>query len=169
MKRIGNLYEKIISIENLELADKKARKGKVKTYGVRYHDRNREENIQKLHVLFKNKEYKTSKYSIFKIYEPKEREIYRLPYFPDRITHHAIMNILEPIWVSTFTSDTYSCIKKRGIHACKRGVERSLKIKNETEYCLKLDIKKYYPSVDGRIMKDIVRRKIKCQRILFGC
>lgn len=167
MKRIGNLYEKIISIENLELADKKARKGKVKTYGVKYHDRNREENIQKLHVLLKNKEYKTSKYSIFKIYEPKEREIYRLPYFPDRITHHAIMNILEPIWVSTFTSDTYSCIKKRGIHACKRGVERSLKMKNETEYCLKLDIKKYYPSVDGRIMKDIVRRKIKCKDTLW--
>lgn len=167
MKRIGNLYEKIISIENLELADKKARKGKVKTYGVRYHDRNREENIQKLHVLLKNKEYKTSKYSVFKIYEPKEREIYRLPYFPDRITHHAIMNILEPIWVSTFTSDTYSCIKKRGIHACKRGVERSLKMKNETEYCLKLDIKKYYPSVDGRIMKDIVRRKIKCKDTLW--
>ena len=167
MKRIGNLYEKIISIENLELADKKARKGKTKTYGVRYHDRTREENIQKLHVLLKNKEYKTSKYSVFKIYEPKEREIYRLPYFPDRITHHAIMNILEPIWVSTFTSDTYSCIKKRGIHACKRGVERSLEIKNETEYCLKLDIKKYYPSVDGRIMKDIVRRKIKCKDTLW--
>lgn len=167
MKRIGNLYEKIISIENLELADKKARKGKVKTYGVRYHDRTREENIQKLHVLLKNKEYKTSKYNIFKIYEPKEREIYRLPYFPDRITHHAIMNILEPIWVSTFTSDTYSCVKKRGIHACKRGVERSLKMKNETKYCLKLDIKKYYPSVDGRIMKDIVRRKIKCKDTLW--
>lgn len=41
--------------------------------------------------------YKTSKYTIFKIYEPKEREIFRLPYYPDRIVHHTIMNIMEPI------------------------------------------------------------------------
>ena len=51
------------------------------------------------------------------IYEPKERIIFRLPYYPDRITHHAIMNIMESIWVKIFTRDTYSCIKNRGIHA----------------------------------------------------
>lgn len=61
-------------------------------------------------------EYKTSNYDIFKIYEPKEREIYRLPFFPDRIVHHAFMNILEPIWVKMFIKTTYSCIKGRGIH-----------------------------------------------------
>ena len=117
MKRIGNLYQKIYSIENIIIADNIARKGKLKQPGVIQHDKNRSENIQKLHEMLKNKTYKTSEYTTFTIFEPKERVIFRLPYYPDRITHHAIMNILEPIFVSTFTTNTYSCIKKRGIHA----------------------------------------------------
>lgn len=167
MKRIGNLYEKIISVENLNLADSKARKGKRASYGVRWHDKNKESNIEKLHGMLKNKTFKTSMYNVFKIYEPKEREIYRLPYFPDRIVHHAVMNILEPIWVSIFTSNTYSCIKGRGIHACVRDVKKALNDVENTTYCLKLDIKKYYPSVDGGIMKTIVRKKIKCKETLW--
>ena len=103
MKRISNLYEKIISIENLKLADEKARKGKQNSYGVRVHDKNREANILALHEALLAKTFKTSPYEVFTIYEPKEREIYRSPYYPDRIVHHAIMNVLEPIWVKTFT------------------------------------------------------------------
>jgi len=116
MKRINGLYEKIYCIENLKLADSIARKGKTKQPGVIEHDKNCEKNINKLHDILKNKTYKTSKYTTFKIFEPKERLIFRLPYYPDRIVHHAIMNVLEPIFVTTFTSDTYSCIKGRGIH-----------------------------------------------------
>ena len=121
MKRIGNLYEKICSIENLQLADEKARKGKLRTYGVIEHDKNREANLLKLRETLLNGTFHTSKYDVFTIYEPKEREIYRLPYFPDRILHHAIMNVLEPIWVSTFTADTYSCIKNRGFTRREEG------------------------------------------------
>lgn len=100
MKRISNLYNKIISIENLQLADTIAQRGKQKQYGVVIHNRNKEENIFKLHKMLETKTYKTSPYTVFTIKEPKERTIYRLPYFPDRIMHHAIMNILEPIFVS---------------------------------------------------------------------
>src|ERR1044072_936080 len=145
MKRIGNLYDKVISIENLQLADEKARKGKLSSYGVKLHDENREANILMLHEMLKNKTYKTSQYAIFKVYEPKEREVYRLPYFPDRITHHTIMNVLEQIFVSVFTADTYSCIKGKGIHAAANAVKEALKDERGTKYCLKLDIKKYYP------------------------
>lgn len=162
MKRYGNLFEQIISVENLRLADSKARKGKLKSYGVLHHDKNRERNILRLHEMLKEKSFKTSAYDIFKIYEPKERDIYRLPYFPDRIVHHAIMNILEPVWLSVFTSDTYSCIKGRGIHATLKNVKRALIDKENTTYCLKVDIKKYYPSIDHEILKQIIRRKIKC-------
>ena len=102
MKRIGNIYDKISSLENLEVADNKARKGKLKSYGVQKHTKIQEENLKKLHEVLEKCEYKTSSYDIFKIYEPKEREIYRLPYYPDRIAHHAIMNIMEDIWVKTF-------------------------------------------------------------------
>lgn len=166
MKRVGNLYNKIISIKNLELADKNARKGKLKSYGVRLHEKNRENNILKLHEQLKNKTYKTSEYNIFKIYKPKERDIFQLPYYPDRIVHHAAMNILEPIWVSMFTADTFSCIKGRGIHGCWKKVKEALKDEENTKYCLKIDIKKYYPSINHDVLKKLIRKKIKCNDTL---
>lgn len=73
MKRIGNLYQKIISVENLREADEKARKGKTHTYGVRVHDKNREANILSLHEALLTKTFKTSPYDVFTIFEPKEK------------------------------------------------------------------------------------------------
>lgn len=124
MKRIGNLYKTIISVENLREADRKARKGKTHTYGVRVHDKNREANILALHEALLTKTFKTSPYDVFTIFEPKERLIFRLPYYPDRIVHHAIMNVLEPIWVRTFTHNTFSCVKGRGIEGCARHIDK---------------------------------------------
>lgn len=167
MKRINNLYEKITSIHNLELADDIASKGKSKQYGVIKHRQNRDMNLLALQNMLMDKTYQTSPYTTFKVYEPKEREVYRVPYFPDRICHHAIMNVLEPIWVSTFTADTYSCIKGRGIHAAKRKLEKCLKDVSGTTYCLKLDIRKFYPSIDHGILKQIIRRKIKDRDLLW--
>jgi len=167
MKRVGSLCNRIISVENLEFADRMARKGKGNSYGIRLHDTRRKENILKLHEILENKVYKTSHYTVFKIYDPKEREIYRLPYFPDRIVHWAIMLQLEPVWMKVFTRDTYSCIKGRGIHGAARSVAKAL---NDdpmgTRYCLKLDIKKFYPSIDQEILLNIMKRKIKCKDTL---
>jgi retron-type reverse transcriptase len=167
MKRVNNLYEQICSIENLQLADAIARKGKMHQPAVIAHIKNEELNIWNLNQMLVNKIYKTSEYTTFKIYEPKEREIFRLPYFPDRIVHHAIMNVMEKIFVSTFTADTYSCIKTRGIHAAARKLRKSLCDVSGTEYCLKLDIKKFYPNVDHDILKQLLRRKIKDEHLLF--
>lgn len=168
MKRIGNIYDKISSLENLELADSKARKGKVKSYGVQKHTKIQAENLRKLHEVLKNCKYKTSSYDIFKIYEPKEREIYRLPYYPDRIVHHALMNYLESIWVSVFIKDTYACVKNRGIHSASLKLKSQLRNhKDETKYCLKMDIKKFYPSINQSILKLIIRRKIKDKKVLI--
>ena len=167
MKRLSNIYPQIISIENLKEADIKAQKGKAKQYGVKIHNRNREENILKLHTMLKTKTYQTSEYDVFKVYEPKERTVYRLTYFPDRICHHAIMNVLEPIFVACFTADTYSCIKGRGIHACSNNVKKALKDVNGTTCCLKLDITKFYPSIDHDILKSLLRRKFKDKDLLW--
>lgn len=167
MKRIGNLYEKVYSIDNLYRADEVARKGKMKQPGVISHDGKRDENLQALHAMLRDKTYRTSQYTTFTVFEPKERVIFRLPYFPDRITHHAVMNVLEPIFVSTFTADTYSCIKKRGIHAAARRLKQALRDTDETRYCLKLDVKKFYPSVDHEILKGLIRRKIKDNDLLW--
>ena len=167
MKRVDNIYERMISMENLELADKNARRGKTSKYGVRKHDRHREENLRRLHETLVRGEYHTSPYQTQVIYEPKERLIYKLPYYPDRIMHHAIMNVLEPIWVSGFTRDTYANIKGRGIHKCVEAIKQALyKDPKGTEYCLKIDIRKYYPSIDHDVMKREVRRKIKDERVL---
>lgn len=167
MKRIGNLFQQIISIENLELADKRARKGKSKQYGVIAHDKNQELNLEYLHEILKNKEYSTSEYSTFSVFEPKERLVYCLPYFPDRITHHAIMNVIEPILVNTLTRDTYSCIKGRGVYATFNHLKKSLRDVNSTTYCLKLDIRKFYPSIDHEILKSLLRKKIKDSDLLW--
>ena len=148
------------------MADMRARKGKLKTYGVKVHDKNREENILKLHQLLKNKTFKTSDYATFIIHEPKERVIFRLPYFPDRIVHHAIMNVLEPIWVSVFTVDSFSCIKGRGISGAMRKVKKAIKDPENARYCLKIDIKKFYPSIDHDVLKSVLRKKLKCKDTL---
>lgn len=167
MKRIGDIYPSIVSLKNIQLADAKAQKGKSNQYGIILHNQNQEGNILLLQDMLASKTYRTSKYDIFKVYEPKERVVYRLPYFPDRIAHHAIMNILEPMFVGTFTADTYSCIKNRGIHHLLHKLERDLKDIEGTQYCLKLDVTKFYPTVDHDILKGLLRRKFKDKDLLW--
>ena len=91
MKRIGYLHDKVYDIENIEKADDKARKHKSVRWGILKHDKNKQEENEKLSEQLKDLVYETSEYSTFKIYEPKERLIFRLPYYPDRITHHDIL------------------------------------------------------------------------------
>ena len=168
MKRYGNLFDKVVSMENLELADHKARLGKKARYGIKIFDRKREENLRKLQKNLINGTYHTSKYTTFFVQDPKEREIFRLPYYPDRILHHAIMTVCEPIWTATFIRDTYSCIKDRGMFKC---AERCIEFIKKYDagkplYCLKMDIKKYFPSVDHETLKKILRKSIKDKRLL---
>ena len=167
MKRINNIYSQIASLANLQEADIKAQRGKSNQYGVIKHNKNGEANLLILQDMLQSKTYKTSTYDIFTVSERKERIVYRLPYFPDRIAHHAIMNVLEPIFVSTFTADTYSCIKKRGTHKMADNIKRDLKDVSGTTYCLKFDIKKFYPSIDHYMLKTLLRRKFKDQDLLW--
>lgn len=166
MKRYNNLFDKIVSLDNLYEADKRARRQKSHRPEVMLFDKNRDKLLLDLQRKLINGEYETSEYYVFKIYEPEEREIFKLPYYPDRIVHHAIMNIMEPIWVSAFIKGTYSCIRKRGIHKALRDVKFALKDEINTQYCLKLDIRKFYPSIDHDILKTIIRKKIKDKRLL---
>lgn len=167
MKRIGNIYQQICTRENLELADKRAREGKQEQYGVKVFDRDREGNFTILQDMLLNKTYSTSMYTTFWIHEPKEREIFRLPYFPDRILHHAVMNIIKKIFVGMFTSDTYSCIEGRGIHPASYNLRDCLKDVPNTKYCLKIDIAKFYPNIKHAILKKLLRRKFKDKNLLW--
>lgn len=166
MKRYGYLYHQIYDIENLRLAHKNARKGKTHYKEVKIIDKNLDEYLYKLQELLINKTFNTSKYEVFlKEDKGKIREIYKLPYFPDRIVQHAIMQVLEPIWKPTLIKNTYQSIKGRGIHQAKKHIEE--KKKTNPKYCLKFDIKKFYPSINNEILKSILRKKIKDQDTLW--
>lgn len=105
MKRIDNLFNDVICLENLYSADDKACKGKSSRRDVVEYKKNREENLILLRETLLRGEYKTSPYIKFKIFDGKEREISKLPYFPDRIVHHAICNIIEPILIKTLVTN----------------------------------------------------------------
>lgn len=166
MKRYNNLFEQIVTLDNLYLADKKARRNKSNRKDIKEFDKNKDALLKELQSALIEGRYTTSEYDTFTIREPKERLIFKLPYYPDRIVHHAVMNIMEPIWTSVFIKNTYSCIKNRGIHAALIDVRKALKDEQNTTYCLKLDIRKFYPSIDHDILKQILRKKIKDQKLL---
>ncbi len=155
-------------MDNIKLAHQNARRGKSKYSEVKMVNANPEKYFSQIHEMLKNKTFQNSPYAVFKRTERgKEREIFKLPYFPDRIIHHCIMQVLEPIWMKIFIQDTYASMKDRGIHAGVKRMKQFLKDIDNTQYCLKLDVKKFYPSIDHNILKKIIRKKIKCADTLW--
>lgn len=169
MKRYGNIYDKICSMENLELAYKNAKKGKGWYREVREIEENPQYYLELLQSMLKNHTYKTSEYSTFmKKDGKKEREIYKLPFFPDRIAQWAVLQIIEPQLLAYFTDDTYSAIPNKGIHAAFRKLRKAVdEHSEEMTYCLKIDCKKFYPSIDHDILKQKFRKKYKDPELLF--
>ncbi len=168
MKRYGYLYEQVYDMDNLRLAHKMARKGKTWYADVRMVDSNPDKYLSRLAKSLKEQTYKTSPYVDFTIIDKgKERDISKLPYYPDRICHWAIMLVLEPIFMKTFISDTYASIPGRGVHLASNRIRKALRDIEGTQYCLKMDIKKYFPSIDHGILKQKLRRKIKDEKMLW--
>jgi RNA-directed DNA polymerase len=164
MKRHGNLFEQIVDLDNIYLAYRKARKGKGWQDTVKSFERNLDENILSIRDSLINKTFTTSPYKTKTIYEPKQRVVYKLPFNPDRIVQHALMNVIEPIWDRMFIFDSYACRQGKGIHA---GSKRTMEFVRRNRYCLKCDVSKFYPSVDHDILFEIVQRKIKCKGTLW--
>jgi len=169
MKRYGNLYEKIYDMDNLRLAHKNARKGKGWYKEVIMVDSDEERYLTMLQNMLIEKTYKTSEYITFTKQDgTKERLIYKLPYFPDRICQWAIMQVIEPIIIKSLTKDTYSALPGRGIHQAKNRLQTAIHTDVvNTQYTLKLDVKKYYPSIDHDILKAKYRRLFKDDDLLW--
>lgn len=163
MKRHGNLWDKIVDMDNLKLAFQKAIKGKKRRDEIKQIIDNQEYYLNKLQAMLINGKFHTSNYSTRIIHEPKERVIYILPFFPDRIVHHAIMNVLEPIFESLFIDDSYSCRANKGPH---KGSIKCMKYVTKYKWCLKCDISKFYPTIDHELLKIFLERKIKDKRVL---
>ena len=167
MKRYGNLWGKITSMENLKEAHKNARKDKAFYVDVRMVDKNPEFYLGKIQRMLLNKSYYVSKYTVSILHDKgKDRELRKVPYFPDRIIQWALMLQLEPIFMQVFTVNTCASIKGRGIHKASKLLDKYMKDREGTKYCFKMDVKKFYPSINHRVLKKILRKKIKDKDVL---
>jgi len=167
MKRYGDLYRKILAYDNLLSAHLRARRGKTGVAEVQAVDKAPRPHLLKIQKLLVSKQFTTAPYERFLIHEPKEREISKLPYFPDRIVQHAVMQVIGPLWDRVFITDVYSAIPGRGIHAGLNRLRGFLKNERATRYCLQFDISKFYPSVNQDILMGLIERKIKCSDTLW--
>jgi retron-type reverse transcriptase len=151
-------------MENIRLAHYKAALHKKSMRNVKAFEKDAETNLAAIHDSVVNKTFTTSPYSERIVYEPKKRTIYVLPFSPDRIVQHALMNVIAPIWEKLFISDSYACREGKGIHA---GSVRTMEFVRRNKYVLKCDISKFYPSIDQEILLSIIQRKIKCPDTLW--
>ena len=179
MKSQNNLYEKIAPYNNLFLAYEKARINKSRKDYVVEFEKNL--NIKSLRTELLLNYYYHMPMKTFILRDPKTRKISKSD-FRDRVIHHALVNIIEPIFDKTFIYDSYANRKGKGnLFALKRFDEFKKKVsrngiisKNKFNddnfvkgYCLKADIKHYFPEVNHDILISIIKRKIKDQRVIW--
>lgn len=167
MKRHGSLWDQITSLDNILAAHHAARRGKAHYSEVKMVDRDPKKYAEQIRTMLMSRAFRTSAYQIEQRQErSKVRTIYKLPYFPDRIVQHALLQVIGPILVKSFIRDTFQSIQGRGTSDAMRRV-RQLVREKKPRYALKIDVRKYYPSVDNDLMKRAVRRKIKCPGALW--
>lgn len=155
-------------MDNIRIAHLNARKGKAHYREVQMVNVDEELYLSRIQDSLQDKTFRNSRYTTFmKLDSTKERKIFKLPYFPDRIIHHCIVQVLEPIWIKTLIADTYSSLKGRGIHKGVKRIKVALKDRENTTYCLKMDVRKFYPSINHDILKTILKRKIKDPDVIW--
>lgn len=165
MKRVGKLFEKAFSRENLYQAYLDARKGKRKKSACFLFEKNLGANLEELYQKINNNTYKPEPYFKFEVYEPKKRIIYA-PAFKDVIVQHAIYRIIYPIFDKTFINTSFACRKEYGTHRASKYTQKALRQYDKNLYTLKLDIKKYFYSIDRDILRKLIERKIKDKRFV---
>lgn len=166
VKRVGNLWDKVISMDNLTNAYKNARRGKGNRKEVMEFDKDIVGNLNNIRQMLIDGTYKTSKYHNFSINDRgKVRNLSALPFYPDRIIHWAIMLVTQPIFMRNYISQTYAAIPERGTHKALRTLKRYLR-NNDAIYCLKLDIKQFFPSIDKNILMNKLERRFKDKQVL---
>ena len=162
MKRQGNLFERVVDTQNLYLAVKKSFRGKKFKQTAAYFYFNLENKLLKMKRALLAESYHPSAYKIFTIYEPKERKICCAELY-DRVIHHAIINILEPMFERRLIYETYACREGKGTHAA---LKKSQQLVRKYKYYLKCDIAKCFESIDHSVLKALLRKVIKDKRLL---
>ena len=157
MKRIGKLWPQVVSFDNLWLAYNKAKRAKANRDSVAAFSFNVEVELLTLQQELVSGTYQPGKYRQFVIKERKPRLISAAP-FRDRVVHHAIMNVLEPILDKRFYYHSYACRSGKGVH---KAVNQYQKWSQQYAYVLKLDIARYFPSIRHQQLKSQLRCIIK--------
>jgi len=157
-KTYRNLYPQICAFENLYLAFHKARRGKRSRTDVATFEFNLELELVRLEDELLSERYQPGRYRHFTIYERKPRRISAAP-FRDRVVHHALCNVIEPIWEARFIHDSYACRVGKGTHAA---LDRCTQFARRYPYVLQSDIVQFFPSVDHAILRDLLARHIAC-------
>lgn len=162
MKRAKNLYPQIADYDNLACAFLKAVKGKRTRPDVIEFTRHFDANMGKLMNGLLNGKPDIGHYRFFQVRDPKARQICAAA-FPERVLHHAIMNVCEPVLEKYAIFDSYACRKGKGPQAA---VKRAQYFSGKFEWYLKLDIRKYFDSIDHTIMIRLLFRRIKDDDVL---
>ena len=162
MKRVGDLWERLVSLPNLLRAARKARRGKRDRRDVAAFEYDVERELIRIRDELQGGAFPFGPYHTFTITEPKPRLISAAPY-RDRVVHHALCNVLEPVYERSFISDSYACRTNKGTHAA---VRRCHEFAARFPWALKADVRKFFPSIDHDILKAQLARKIKDLRVL---
>jgi RNA-directed DNA polymerase len=162
MKRLGDVWSGVVAFDNLWMAWRKARKGKRSRAPVQLFVLDLEKHLLRLQAELVAGTYRPGTYRQFNIYERKPRIISAAP-FRDRVVHHAVMNVLEAPLDRRFIFDSYACRVGKGTHAA---VDRYQQWARRWPYVLKLDVRRYFPSIDHNLLKEELRRYLKDCRVL---
>lgn len=169
MKIYNNIYSKIYDIENLILAHKMASKDKSHYKEIIEFNKDKENNLLKIQQLLLTKSYKDITYTPqIKNDRGKERILMKLSYYPHRIIQWAIMLQCEKIFVNYFCSHSCASVKGRGTSRAVILLQRYLyKTPLETTYCLKIDVKQFYPSINKEILCNLLKEKFIDKDLLW--
>ena len=155
----------MIAWDNLVLALRKARRGKRDRAAVRRFEFSQEYMLLRLARELDDGSYRPGAFTTHRITRPKPRLISAAP-FRDRVVHHALMNVLEPVLDRRFHPDSYACRKGKGTHAA---VDRMQSWMRRRRYVLQCDIAQFFPSIDHEILKSKLRRVVSDDRVLRLC
>ncbi len=168
MKSIKCIFERIIEYENLHKAYLNARTCKRYRKEVLKFSANLEDNLTQIQEELTNVTYVFGGYREFYIYEPKQRLIMAQP-FRDRVVQWAIYQLLHPVFAKGYITDSYACIEGRGTHKAVNRLKNWLQQvdrKHKKYYYLKLDISKYFYRVDHAVLMNILKRRIRDDRMI---
>lgn len=163
MKRARDLYPQVCSFSNLLLAAQKALRGKRRRPPPARFAFDIETELCRIQDELTAQTYRPGPYREFEVMDPKRRLVSAAP-FRDRVVHHALCNVIEPIFERSFIYDSYACRKGKGTHAA---ADRATRFARASKYVLQCDIRDYFASIDHEVLLGLLGRKIGCRDTMW--